>query len=53
MKNLALIVSYFLPKRVKFFAMLDYFDQLPEGTRIITVENKDYKLMLEKLEKHE
>jgi hypothetical protein len=49
MNKLALIVSYFLPKRIKYYAMLDWMDECTEGT--LTVENPRYILHIHKIQK--
>lgn len=45
-RNVALIVSYFLPRKVKLFAMLDWFDWVEEG--YIEIDCPKYKLRVEK-----
>lgn len=42
----ALIVSYFLPKKVKLYAMLDWFDFVEDG--YIEIDCPKYKLRVEK-----
>jgi hypothetical protein len=47
--KLALIVSYFLPRRVKLYAMMDWMDQTKEG--VITIEDSEFILRVEKTRK--
>jgi hypothetical protein len=49
MNTFALIFSYFLPRRIKYYAMLDWMDDYPE--RVITVECPTYILRIEKIHK--
>lgn len=49
MKSLASIIAYFLPKEVKYIAMLDWMDQCPSGK--LTVEDPKYTLRIVKIEK--
>jgi hypothetical protein len=46
MNKLALIIAYFLPKEVKYTAVLDWMDDLPACT--LVVEDPAYTLRLEK-----
>jgi hypothetical protein len=46
MNKLALLVAYFLPKEVKYMAVLDWMDDLPPCT--LVVEDPVYTLRLEK-----
>jgi len=47
--KLALIVSYFLPRRVKIYAMMDWLDRAKEG--VIIVEDSKYIVRVEKTRK--
>lgn len=48
-KALALIVSYFLPKKVKLYAMLDWFDMCESG--YIEIDCPKYTLRVDKVTK--
>jgi len=48
-KTLALIVSYFLPRRVKMYAMLDWFDFVEDG--FIEIDCPKYRLRVDKVSK--
>jgi hypothetical protein len=49
MNKIALIVSYFLPKSVKYYAMLDWMDDL--SCDDLTIECPEYTLRVEKVTK--
>lgn len=49
LEKIALLVSYFLPKSVKFYAMLDWMDQASFDD--FSVESKDYLFTLSKQRK--
>lgn len=51
MKALASIIAYFLPKRVKYIAMLDWMDQLLSDH--LTVECPEYSLRIVKINKED
>jgi phage-related protein len=51
MNKLALIVAYFLPKKIKFIAMLDWMDQLSADH--LTVECAEYSLRMVKVKKED
>lgn len=44
--KLALFISYFLPRRVKLYAMFDWLDWVKEGT--ITVKDSKFKIVVTK-----
>lgn len=46
-RTLAMIVSYFLPKKVKLYAMLDWFDMCEEG--FIEIDCPKYRLRVDKV----
>jgi len=46
---LALIISFFLPKKVKLYAMLDWFDMCEEGH--VEIDCPKYTLRVDKVVK--
>lgn len=48
MNNLVLLISYFLPKKIKYCAMLDCLDELPFGRMVIRDKNLKYTVVIVK-----